>query len=161
MESEFFDRSYVELFLVKRDHGPETAVALFNYSEEFIFSYSELRSAATLLSNGWSLERIRHHAVEEGCAAMPEEITESAEALHSFQSGEWEIQKNKQRFHTDLAYAARQLYNSHAFILPTEIRNAAQYLTLGGSPNHVPALAMPGSPSTGSAHPAAFAVICN
>ena len=75
---------------------------------------------------------------------MPEEITESAEALHSFQSGEWEIQKNKQRFHTDLAYAARQLYNSHAFILPTEIRNAAQYLTLGGSPNHVPALAMVG-----------------
>lgn len=201
-ESELFDRSYVELFLVKRDHGPETAAALFNYGEDFIFNYFEIRGAASLLSSGWSLERISHRAVEEGCDAAPEEISESAEALQFFQSGEWEAQENKQRFHTDLAYAARQLfaletelggqegvfaewlraayelnedferpfaeevdelcaafrdaahqygqsiaqqlYHSQAVILPTEIRNAAHYLSLGGSLDHVPALASVG-----------------
>lgn len=201
-ESEFFDRSYVELFLVKRDHGPETAAALFNYGEEFVFSYFELRGAATLLRNGWSLERISHRAVEDGCDPTLEEMEESRAALEEFQSGAWEVRENKERFHTDLAYAARQLYtlekelggqegkfaewlqssyeinedfqrpyaeevdelcaafrdaehqysqsiaqqlyNSQAVILPTEIRNAAHYLSLGGCLDHVPALATVG-----------------
>lgn len=108
--SEFFDRSYVELFLVNRDHGAETTAALFNYGEDFTFNYFELRGAATLLSDGWSLERISDLAMEDGCDATPEELAESAEALRCFRSGQWEIQENKQRFHTDLAYSARQLF---------------------------------------------------
>ena len=108
--SEFFDRSYVELFLVNRDHGAETAAALFNYGEEFVFSYFELRGAATLLSDGWSLERISHRAVEDGCDPTLEEMEESRTALEEFQSGAWEVRENKERFHTDLAYAARQLF---------------------------------------------------
>lgn len=201
-ESEFFDRSYVELFLVKRDHGPKTAVALFNYGEDFVFNHSKLRGAAALLSGGWPLERISHHAMEDGCEPEPEELTESTEALHSFQSGEWAVWENKQRFHTDLAYAARQLYalekklggqegvfaewmrtayeldmdfeqsfaeevneicsafrnselhygqdiarqlyDTMAVVLPSEIQNAAQYLSLGGNLEHIPGLAAVG-----------------
>ena len=36
---------------------------------------------------------------------------------------------------------ACQLYNTMAVILPSEIRNAAQYLNFGGSMDHIPALA--------------------
>lgn len=86
--SEFFDRAYVELFLVNRDHGTETAAALFNYGEEFVFSYFDLCGAPALLSDGLPLERISHLAVEDGCDAAPEELAESVEALRSFQSGE-------------------------------------------------------------------------
>ena len=39
---------------------------------------------------------------------------------------------------------ARQLYNTQTVILPTEIRSAAQYLSLGGSLDHVSALALVG-----------------
>ena len=39
---------------------------------------------------------------------------------------------------------SRQLYNTLAVVLPTEIRSAAQYLSLGGSLDHVLALALVG-----------------
>ena len=39
---------------------------------------------------------------------------------------------------------SRQLYNTLAVVLPAEIRSAAQYLSLGGSLDHVPALASVG-----------------
>ncbi len=109
-ESEIFDRSYVELVLIRRHQGVETAAALFNYGEKFVFNYFELRGAATLLSDGWSLERISHRAVEDGCDPTLEEMEESRTALEEFQSGAWEVRENKERFHTDLAYAARQLF---------------------------------------------------
>ena len=63
-ESEIFDRSFVELALIKRHQGMETAAALFNYGEKFVFNYFELRGAAELLKEGWPLERISDHAVE-------------------------------------------------------------------------------------------------
>lgn len=66
-ESEIFDRSYVELALIKRHQGAETAAALFNYGEKFVFNYFELRGAARLLTEGWPLERISGYAVENGC----------------------------------------------------------------------------------------------
>ena len=51
-------------------------------------------------------------------------------------------------FHdTDAQYGrdiSRQLYNTLAVVLPAEIRSAAQYLSLGGSLDHVPALALVG-----------------
>lgn len=109
-ESEIFDRSYVELVLIRRHQGVETAATLFNYGEKFVFNYFELRGAATLLSDGWSLERISHRAVEDGCDPTLEEMEESRTALKEFQSGAWEVRENKERFHTDLAYAARQLF---------------------------------------------------
>lgn len=109
-ESEIFDRSYVELALIKRHQGVETAAALFNYGEKFVFNYFELRGAAEFLSDGWSLERISHRAVEDGCDPTLDEMKESRTALEEFQSGVWEVRENKERFHTDLAYAARQLF---------------------------------------------------
>lgn len=39
---------------------------------------------------------------------------------------------------------SRQLYNTLAVVLPTEIQSAAQYLSLGGSLDHVLALALVG-----------------
>ena len=201
-ESEIFDRSYVELALIKRHQSVETAAALFNYGEKFVFNYFELRGAAELLKEGWPLEQISNHAVESGCDPTLEAMEESRTALEEFQSGAWEVRENKERFHTDLAYAARQLfalekelggqegvfagwmkslyeinedfqhpyaeevdelcgafrdaerlygwgiarqlYNTQTVILPTEIRSAAQYLSLGGSLDHVSALALVG-----------------
>lgn len=198
-ETDFYDSTYVELSLIKRRQGLQTATELFNYGEHFTFNPFELRGAASLLTEGWPLEKIQAYAVENGCDPTEAEYEESAKALLSFQSGEWDIRENKQRFSTDLAYAARQLYtlekelegqegvfaewlrsayesdddferplaedvnelcrafrdvkrqyghdiaqqlyNTQAVILPAEIRNAAQYLSLGGSIDHVPALA--------------------
>ena len=44
----------------------------------------------------------------------------------------------KQKYGQDIAC---QLYNSMSVILPSEIRNAAQYLNFGGNMDHIPALA--------------------
>ena len=44
----------------------------------------------------------------------------------------------KQKYGQDIAC---RLYNSMPVILPSEIRNAAQYLNFGGSMDHIPALA--------------------
>ena len=201
-ESEIFDRSYVELALIKRHQSVETAAALFNYGEKFVFNYFELRGAAELLKEGWPLERISDHAVENGCDPTLEAMEESHAALEEFQSGKWDTRENKRKFSSDLSqgirqfYAleqglggqdgtfsewiraayeinedfdqsfaeivsglcgafhdadaqygrdiSRQLYNTLAVVLPTEIRSAAQYLSLGGSLDHVPALASVG-----------------
>lgn len=101
-ESEIFDRSYVELALIKRHQGAETAAALFNYGEKFVFNYFELRGAARLLTEGWPLERISGYAVENGCNPAPEEFEESKAALRSFQRSRQEL---------DLQGNARQLEN--------------------------------------------------
>ena len=201
-ESEIFDRSYVELALIKRHQGVETAAVLFNYGEKFVFNYFELRGAAEFLKEGWPLERISDHAVENGCDPTLEEMEESHAALEEFQSGTWDTRENKRKFSSELpqgirqfyaleqelggqdgtfsewirtAYEinedfdqsfaevvsglcgafrdadaqygcdiSRQLYNTLAVVLPTEIRSAAQYLSLGGSLDHVPALASVG-----------------
>ena len=55
-ESEIFDHAFVELVLIKRHQGVETAAALFNYGEKFVFNYFELRGAAEFLKEGWPLE---------------------------------------------------------------------------------------------------------
>ena len=89
-ESEIFDRSFVELALIKRHQGMETAAALFNYGEKFVFNYFELRGAAELLKEGWPLERISDHAVENGCDPTLEAMEESHAALEEFQSGKWD-----------------------------------------------------------------------
>lgn len=85
-ESEIFDRSYVELALIKRHQGMETAAALFNYGEKFVFNYFELHGAAELLKEGWPLERISDHAVENGGDSTLEAMEESHAALEEFQA---------------------------------------------------------------------------
>ena len=83
-----YDAFYVELALVKRDHGAEIAKALFDYGEHFTFNFFELRGAARLLAQGWSLEKIEAYTVENGCDAAPEEALESRSALQAFQNGD-------------------------------------------------------------------------
>ena len=83
-----YDAFYVELALVKRDHGAEIAKVLFDYGEHFTFNFFELRGAARLLANGWSLEQVEAYTVENGCDATPEEALESRSALQAFQNGD-------------------------------------------------------------------------
>lgn len=82
-----YDAFYVELALVKRDHGAEIAKALFDCGEHFTFNFFELRGAAHLLANGWSLEQVEAYTVNNGCDAAPEEAVESRSALQAFQNG--------------------------------------------------------------------------
>ena len=81
----------------------ETAAALFNYGEKFVFNYFELRGAAELLKEGWPLERISDHAVENGCDPTLEAMEESHAALEEFQSGKWDTRENKRKFSSDLS----------------------------------------------------------
>lgn len=83
-----YDAFYVELALVKRDHGAEIAKALFDCGEHFTFNFFELRGAAHLLTNGWSLEQVEAYTGENGCDAAPEEAIESRSALRAFQNGD-------------------------------------------------------------------------
>lgn len=83
-----YDAYYVELALVKRDHGAEIAKALFDYGEHFTFNFFELRGAARLLAQGWPLEQVEAYTVRNGCDAAPEEAIESRSALQAFQSGD-------------------------------------------------------------------------
>ena len=83
-----YDAFYVELALVKRDHGVEIAKALFDCGEHFTYNFFELRGAARLLDNGWSLEQVEAYTVENGCDAAPEEALESRSALQAFQNGD-------------------------------------------------------------------------
>lgn len=82
-----YDAFYVELALVKRDHGAEIAKALFGCGEHFTFNFFELRGAARFLANGWSLEQVEAYTVENGCDATPEEAVESCLALKAFRDG--------------------------------------------------------------------------
>ena len=83
-----YDAFYVELALVKRDHGAEIAKAIFDCGEHFTFNFFELRGAARLLTQGWSLEQVEAYTVENGCDATPEEALESRSALQAFQNGD-------------------------------------------------------------------------
>lgn len=85
-EAELYDKSYVELTLIKQHCGEEIATQLFNYGTQFTFNYFELRGAASKLVNGWTLENIAKDTVENGCDAAPEEHREFLEALQVFQA---------------------------------------------------------------------------
>lgn len=80
-EAELYDKSYVELTLIKQHCGEEIATQLFNYGTQFTFNYFELRGAASKLVNGWTLENIVKDTVENGCDATPEEHQEFLETL--------------------------------------------------------------------------------
>ena len=66
-QSDLYDAAYVELQLVKEHQGEPTAASLFNYGEQFVFNYFELRGAAAKLTEGWTLEQIRDYTIENGC----------------------------------------------------------------------------------------------
>ena len=90
--SDFYDALYVDLALVKRDHGENIAVKLFNYGEHYPFNPFELRGAARLMAGGWTPEQISGCMIEHGfeepfCAYTPEEEAESEALLWSFQHG--------------------------------------------------------------------------
>ena len=85
---DLYDAFYVELALVKRDYGAEIAGKLFDYGEHFTFNFFELRGAARLLANGWSLEQVEAYTVENGCDTSMEEAAESRSALRAFQNGD-------------------------------------------------------------------------
>ena len=83
---DLYDAAYVELRLIKEHQGEPTAASLFNYGEQFVFNYFELRGAAAKLTEGWTLEQIRDYTIENGCDPTDEEYRESAQALQAFHS---------------------------------------------------------------------------
>ena len=100
----------MELALIKRHQGLETAAVLFNYGEKFVFNYFEPRCATEFLKEGWPLERISDYAVGTGCDPTLEEMEESHAALEEFQSGTWDTRENKRKFSSDLSQGIRQFY---------------------------------------------------
>lgn len=82
--SHFFDATYVELMLIKQHQGEDIAARLFNYGEQFTFNYFELRGAASMLTDGWSLDEISQYAVINGCDPSEDEFEESKKALQAF-----------------------------------------------------------------------------
>ena len=85
-ESDLYDAAYVELRLITEHQGEPTATRLFNYGEQFVFNYFELRGAAAKLTEGWTLEQIRDYTIENGCDPTEEEYRESVQALQAFRS---------------------------------------------------------------------------
>ena len=85
-QSDLYDAAYVELQLIKEHQGEPAAASLFNYGEQFVFNYFELRGAAAKLTEGWTLEQIRDYTIENGCDPTEEEYRESAQALQAFRS---------------------------------------------------------------------------
>ena len=83
---DLYDAAYVELCLIKERQGESTATSLFNYGEQFVFNYFELRGAAAKRTEGWTLEQIRDYTIENGCDPTDEEYRESAQALQVFRS---------------------------------------------------------------------------
>ena len=83
---DLYDAAYVELRLITEHQGEPTATRLFNYGEQFVFNYFELRGAAAKLTEGWTLEHIRAYTIENGCDPTDEEYRESAQALQAFRS---------------------------------------------------------------------------
>ena len=84
--SDLYDAAYVELRLIKEHQGEAVAASLFNYGEQFVFNYFELRGEAAKLTEGWTLEQIRDYTIENGCDPTDEEYRESAQALQAFRS---------------------------------------------------------------------------
>ena len=89
--STFYDSLYVDLALVKRDHGEAIATDLFNYAETYTFNPFELRGAARLIADGWKIPEIANHMIEHGgeepfCEYPPEEEMESEALLWLFQN---------------------------------------------------------------------------
>ena len=84
---DFYDAFYVELSLVKRDHGEKIAETLVNYGGQFTMNPFELRGAARLAAQGWPPEKIEAYIVENGCDPTPEEAAESRAVLSAFRSG--------------------------------------------------------------------------
>ena len=82
--SDLYDAAYVELRLIKENQGEAVAVSLFNYGEQFVFNYFELRGAAAKLTEGWTLEQIRDYTIENDCDPTGEEYRESVQALQAF-----------------------------------------------------------------------------
>ena len=85
-ECDLYDAAYVELRLIKEHQGETTVTSLFNYGEQFVFNYFELRGAAAKLTEGWPLDEIRQYTLENGCDPTEEEYRESAQALQAFRS---------------------------------------------------------------------------
>ena len=118
-EKNFYDSVYVELSLIKYHQGVEAATKLFNYAEQFTFTPIELRGAATLLCEGWPLDRIADYAVENGCDPTCDEFEESKAVLKAYQEdGEDPIHylerrkclPNRSQFSRDIASGAKESY---------------------------------------------------
>ena len=86
--SDLYDAAYVELRLIKENQGEAVAVSLFNYGEQFVFNYFELRGAAALLTDGWALDKIRDFVIKSDCDPTQEEYEESQNALRDFRKSE-------------------------------------------------------------------------
>ena len=84
----FYDAVYVELCLIKQHQGEQTATSLCNYGEPFVFTYFELRGAAALLTDGWTLDKIRDFVIKSDCDPTQEEYEESQNALRDFRKSE-------------------------------------------------------------------------
>lgn len=87
-ESDFYDKNYVELSLIKQHYGEEIPTQLFNYGEHFVHNYFDLRGAAARLAAGWPLEKIEKCSIKDGYDATQEEHEEFAATLRAFQESE-------------------------------------------------------------------------
>lgn len=87
LSGDFYDAFYVELSLVKRDHGEKIAETLVNHGGQFTMNPFELRGAAKLVVQGWPPEKIEAYIVENGCDPTPEEAAESRAVLSAFRGG--------------------------------------------------------------------------
>ena len=89
--STFYDSLFVDLALVKRDHGETVTTDLLNYADRYTFNPFELRGAARLIAEGWEIPQIADHLIEHGgeepfCEYTPEEEQESEALLWLFQN---------------------------------------------------------------------------
>ena len=87
LSGDVYDAFYVELSLVKRDHGEKISETLVNYGEQFTMNPFELRGAARFAVQGWPPEKIEAYIVENGCDPTPKEEAESRAVLSAFRSG--------------------------------------------------------------------------
>lgn len=94
--SDFLDSLYVDLALVKRDYGVDVAAELFNYGAQYTFNPYELRGAAGLMAEGWTIDQIANHLIERGfeppfCEYTLEEEEESEALLWLFKNGKRDL----------------------------------------------------------------------
>ena len=87
---DLYDAAYVELRLIKEHQGEPTATRLFNYGEQFVFNYFELRGAAAKLTEGWTLEQIRDYSQS---LQMAERALLSPDELKNLPKGDFIVMK--------------------------------------------------------------------
>ncbi|MCL2402244.1 MAG: hypothetical protein FWC90_06335, partial [Oscillospiraceae bacterium] len=86
-KSEFFNDTFVELYLVTQGYGEETAGQILDVCKSFALNPFEIRGAAHHLQNGVEQSKIGQLAADGACDPPNGEPLSTSEALHAFESG--------------------------------------------------------------------------